>query len=98
MSAAKPRPRAPQIPGLSYRVLDWWVKRGYLRPTLEFPDRPAGSGNRRVWSEEELRIARDMLRLRRHGYTVKMAAALARQGSTAVEAALPASPVKGGRR
>ncbi|MEU1761349.1 MerR family transcriptional regulator [Micromonospora sp. NPDC005652] len=88
----KPRPRAPEIPGITYRVLDHWVKKGYLRPGLEFPHRPAGKGNRRVWSDEEIRVARDMARLRTAGFTVKRAAAIARLGTQAVQATLGGTP------
>ncbi|WP_431881777.1 MerR family transcriptional regulator [Micromonospora chalcea] len=90
--AKKPRPRAPEIPGITYRVLDHWVKKGYLRPSLEFPHRPAGKGNRRVWSDEEIRVARDMARLRAAGFTVKRAAAIARLGAQAVQVTLGGTP------
>lgn len=96
--ARKPRPRTPQIPGLTPARRDWWIKKGYLRPGLEFPSRPAGSGNRWVWSDEEIRVATDMVRLRKAGYTLATAAKLARQSTAAVEAALAPHAEKGVRR
>lgn len=96
-----PRPRAPQIPGITYRVLDYWVHRGYVRPTLEFPKRPAGRGNRRVWPADEERIARDIAQLRQHGIALPKAAELARRSPAAVQEALRAvggAKGKGGRR
>lgn len=53
------RGEVPEIAGISYRQLDWWVRKGYLYPT-----RPAeGSGYRREWPESEVAVAKEMVRL-----------------------------------
>lgn len=59
--------------GLSYRRLERWAAKGWLRPL-----RTGGTGNGRVWPESELRIADLMRRLTQAGFTAKAAAAAAR--------------------
>lgn len=82
------RPRAPEVPGVTYRQLDYWAKRGFLRPGRENPDKPSGTGNFRDWPAEELRVAEDIGRLRRAGLALPAAERKARQGREAVEAFL----------
>jgi hypothetical protein len=52
------RGEVPEIEGISYRQLDWWVRKGYLTPTQR-----QGSGYRREWPEDEIAVARAMVRL-----------------------------------
>lgn len=47
------------IPGVSYRQLDFWVRQGYVHP-----DNPApGSGRSRILTDEEIRVVTLMARL-----------------------------------
>ena len=59
---------------LSYRQLDYWTRRGYLRPDV--PD--VGTGYVRTWPREECDVARLMQRLIRAGLSVSKAAKVAR--------------------
>lgn len=59
--------------GLTYRQLDHWTRRGWLRPA-----HIGGTGNARVWSAAELQIADLMRRLTRAGLTPEVAAKAAR--------------------
>jgi DNA-binding transcriptional MerR regulator len=59
--------------GLTYRQLDHWTRRGWLRPQHD-----GGTGNARVWPETELRIADLMRRLTRAGIAPEQAAQAAR--------------------
>ncbi|MGI5288055.1 MerR family transcriptional regulator [Nonomuraea polychroma] len=59
--------------GLTYRQLDHWSRRGWLKPA-----HTGGTGNVRVWSQDELRIADLMRRLTRAGLTPEAAAVAAR--------------------
>jgi DNA-binding transcriptional MerR regulator len=59
--------------GLSYRRLDHWATKGWIRPT-----HAGGSGNARVWPETELRIADLMRRLTAAGVATEVAARVAR--------------------
>lgn len=64
--------------GLTYRMLDYWARTGYLEP--ESGD---GSGSRRRWPQGEIDVAKDMLRLIRAGLTVSAAHRVARAGGSA---------------
>lgn len=59
---------------VTYRQLDLWVRRGYLKPANTTP----GSGFRRDWSDGELLVAARMGRLVRAGLEVDVAANVAR--------------------
>ncbi|MFI6296736.1 MerR family transcriptional regulator [Nonomuraea sp. NPDC050790] len=59
--------------GLTYRKLDWWTRRGWLRPV-----HAGGSGTSRVWPQPELQIADLMRRLTRAGLAPEAAAEAAR--------------------
>jgi hypothetical protein len=59
--------------GITYRQLNYWVKRGYLRP-----EHDGGSGVARRWPAAEAEIARRMSRLISAGIDVAAAAAFAR--------------------
>lgn len=59
--------------GLTYRRLDHWTRRGWLRPA-----HIGGTGNERVWSAAELQIADLMRRLTRAGLNPDAAAQAAR--------------------
>lgn len=48
-----------EVPGLSFRQLDYWTRKGYLTSV----DGGRGSGSQRHWSEQERDVARVMLRL-----------------------------------
>ena len=73
---AQPEGRAAaiaQIAGISYRQLDFWVRRGYLRPV-----HVGGSGTYRQWPDEEVRVAKEMARLVVAGVSPALAARVAR--------------------
>ncbi len=57
---------------ITYRQLDYWIHRGYLKSSEE------GSGNPRDLSAHEVAVAMHMGRLVRAGFVPKTAAALAR--------------------
>lgn len=61
------------IEGVTYRQLDYWVRRGWLRlpPSL-------GSGVWRQWPEDEICVAKTMARLVNAGITPAVAARIAR--------------------
>jgi hypothetical protein len=60
---------------VSYRQIDYWVRRGWLRPDDPRP----GSGYGRDWSDDEVRVAERMARLVRAGLAPDVAARLARE-------------------
>lgn len=76
-----PRTQVESLPasirklGVTYRQVDYWCRRGYLRPIFA-----GGSGNRRHWTEAEIEIACRMVMLIRGGYMAGAAARLARHG------------------
>jgi DNA-binding transcriptional MerR regulator len=59
---------------ISYRQLDYWTRRGYLRPDVPDP----GSGAIQTWSREECDVARLMQRLIHAGLSVSKSARVAR--------------------
>lgn len=67
-----------RTPGLSYRMLDHWVRKGYLRPATK-----GGTGNAREWSGDEVRVAQKMARLVAAGLTPAAAHEVARAGGDA---------------
>ncbi len=73
--------------GLTYRQLDYWVRKGYLKP-----DHPewARQGTPREWSEREIEVARIMYRLTSAGLSVPVAAEVARGAVDEVLAGLTA--------
>lgn len=75
---AGPQGGVMHVVGLSYRQLDYWTRRGYLRSD---GNPMPGSGRPRTWSEHEVAIARAMVRLIGCGFTVSAAARLARDES-----------------
>lgn len=80
-------PRRPGVaadpPGMSYRQLDYWVRRGYLRPG----NADAGSGSTRQWPAEELRVAALMARLVDAGLQPATACVVARANRNRYELA-----------
>lgn len=60
--------------GITYRQLDHWARRGYLKPVNGF----SGSGRDREWSLAEVEVARRMGRLVAAGISVEQAAKFAR--------------------
>jgi DNA-binding transcriptional MerR regulator len=60
---------------VTYRQLDFWVRRGWLEPT----SRP-GSGHVRTWTLDELAVACRMGALVEVGITAERAAHVAREG------------------
>lgn len=64
----------PEIEGVSYRQLDYWCRRGWLRPG----NGGAGSGSVRHWPEAELDVAEKMSRLVAAGLTPAAAERVAR--------------------
>lgn len=63
--------------GLTYRMLDYWTRAGYLVPVS--PSRP-GSGHVRAYPPSEVAVCAAMLRLIAFGFTPATAALFARQG------------------
>lgn len=61
--------------GVTYRQLDYWVRKGYLTPAVVDG---SGPGNPRHWTGREHRIVELMLRLMRSGVEVSYAARMAR--------------------
>lgn len=65
------------VEGLTYRQLDWWTTRGYLRVTLTHP----GHGVYRCWPESEIAVLRRTLQLIEHGFQASKAIELARHAA-----------------
>lgn len=63
--------------GLSYRQVDYWTRAGVLVPVFENPG--SGGGNRRPFSEDELRVARVLARLRSVGAGLEVLIVVASQ-------------------
>jgi DNA-binding transcriptional MerR regulator len=61
--------------GLTYRQVDHWTRRGYLKPYREAD----GSGSQREFLISEAEVARWMARLDAAGFKLEAAATLARQ-------------------
>lgn len=61
--------------GITYRQLDYWVRRGYVHPRDR---RKNSSGIPREFSDDELAVAARMGRLIDRGFTPKAAARIAR--------------------
>lgn len=66
--------RLRSVSGISYRQLDHWVDRGYLRPANQV----TGTGNFRRFTADEMRVAVTMARLVAAGLTVAAAHRVAR--------------------
>lgn len=60
--------------GITYRQLDHWVTKGWLRP------RGSGSGSDRYWTPAEEQCALDMGSLTRFGVPPELAHRIARAG------------------
>lgn len=72
-----PRYNAADVPaaiGVTYRQLDYWVRKGYLEPE----NVECGSGHQRLFPPDEFAVALTMAHLVRGGFTVDQAARLAR--------------------
>jgi hypothetical protein len=67
----------PAVPDATYRQLDYWARRGYLRLTQHKP----GPGNAREWPDEEIRVAGVMARLAAAGLPPALAERVARGDS-----------------
>jgi hypothetical protein len=63
----------PEIPGVTYRQLDYWARQGYLRPSAS-----RGSGVSRLWPRAEVKVAWTMSRLVAAGIPPSVAARVAR--------------------
>ena len=74
-----PRPspsgRALLTAGLTYRQVDYWCRKGYLRPEC-YPT--PGTGQRRTFTPGEIAVATRIARLVAAGLAVKTAARVAR--------------------
>jgi hypothetical protein len=66
-----------QHAGLSYRQLDYWVSKGFLRPEVRWGD-PEGKGHGRIWPPREVEIAARMARLLAAGLPLAWSAEFAR--------------------
>lgn len=64
------------IPGLTYRQLDFWTRNDYIHAIDRGPK--ASSGIHRKWTPAEAEITRRMYRLVTAGFNVATAAELAR--------------------
>lgn len=62
-----------EIPDLTYRRLDHWCSKGWLRP-----DHRGGTGYARTFTGDEVQVARIMVRLIAAGLTPSAAARIAR--------------------
>jgi DNA-binding transcriptional MerR regulator len=67
--------RGDETSTLSYRQMDHWTRLGLLHPQNPAP----GSGHRRIWPEDELRVARVIAALRVAGVELPTAHRIARQ-------------------
>ena len=67
--------------GITYRQLDWWTRRGYLKPDHDWEGRHSGTGTPREWMQEECRVAMAMGRLVQAGLRVDVAHRVARSGT-----------------
>ena len=68
--------------GITYRQLDFWVRRGFLRPVHD-----GGTGRSREWTRAELDVARLMGRLTAAGLPLETAHRVARSGESRAEIA-----------
>ena len=87
---ALPAPReelaSPEVCGLAgvtYRQLNYWAARGYLRPVRT----GHGSGHPMLWPADEAAVARLMARLVAAGLVVDVAARVAREHVTSPDRA-----------
>ena len=64
------------LAGISYRQLDYWVRKGFLQPAPG----PEGSGRPRRWTAGEIELARTMGRLIRAGLPLETAHKVALSG------------------
>jgi hypothetical protein len=78
--AALDTPAVIRLAGITYKQLDWWATRGYLKPDRQRPGALPTSGNPRSWPPEELEIATRMGRLTAAGIPPPLAASFARTG------------------
>lgn len=70
--------------GATYRQVNYWVMRGYLRPEHETP----GPGEPRRWPAVEREVARRMARLTAAGLPAELAAVFARESWPAMDLGL----------
>lgn len=63
--------------GLSYRQVDYWTRAGVLIPLVENPG--SGGGNRRPFTDDELRVARVLAALRSLGAGLEVLIVVAAQ-------------------
>lgn len=66
-------PAFAQAAGITYRELDYWVRRGVLVPASD----ASGSGNVRLFDEAELRVALIVGELRKMGASLDLLARVA---------------------
>lgn len=64
------------IPGLTYRQLDHWITKGYIRPV---PGSRRGYGFQRSLSPKEVRVLRTMFELVQDGVNPEQAVKMARR-------------------
>jgi hypothetical protein len=85
------------VPGMTYRQLDYWTRRGYLAsmrrlkgsspPNQIVPEGPElGSGTDRLWHAADIPILRRVIQLLCIGCTPQLAFRLARQPGPTVRA------------
>lgn len=71
--------------GATYRQLDYWIRKGYLRPD----GAGSGQGSKRTWPRSEAQIARLMARLTAAGMEPIAAASAARRLAPLLEHGQP---------
>jgi hypothetical protein len=69
--------RAMVATGATYRQLDYWTRRGYLRAANPWP----GSGHRRRWPAREQRVCALIVRLLDVGIDLHLAVRIAREAA-----------------
>ncbi len=62
-------PQAARIAGISYRRLDYWARKGFVRPSLQNPRR--GSGRYRLYSTLDILALKVARRLRDQGVSLR---------------------------
>ena len=78
--------------GLSYRIVDYWVRQGVLRPSVAHGD---GTGTKRRFSDRDVRLATLLNQLRAMGARIDTLRAVARNviGDPLYEGVVHVSPL-----
>lgn len=79
MSGLMTGPAVAEKYGISYRQLDYWLHRGYLKPAEVEGLAATGTGHHRIFTAVEAEVARWMGELVRQGIKPETAGPLAKQ-------------------